>query len=279
MYGARSRALKLTLLNCLSHGKNFRSASCFTTPLTGSEWWWTCEDRKRRQIMMTTYQGRKITFGKSLLSEAVTDDTQLKALTEWAQRQPPASGNVFIRIMKEDNISSAAVFLTFFLGILCVCLSVWQCTFCLLMDYKYSSPFSSVFVLHTERPIEGSKRHRINLCCCIYLSYLEIQTTYSRFHWPLGLRCGSTAARQLRLWVRIPPGAWMSICCECCVLSGRGLCDGLITRPEKSCRLWCVVVCVMWKPQEWGSRGLRWVAAPKEIAYIVWVKVKVKFTL
>jgi len=26
-------------------------------------------------------------------------------------------------------------------------------------------------------------------------------------------------------------------------LSGRGLCDELITRPEKSYRLWCVVVC------------------------------------
>jgi len=47
---------------------------------------------------------------------------------------------------------------------------------------------------------------------------------------------------QLRLWVRILPGAWMSVCCECCVLSGRGLCDELITRPEESYRLWCVVV-------------------------------------
>jgi len=27
------------------------------------------------------------------------------------------------------------------------------------------------------------------------------------------------------------------------VLSGRGLCDELIIRPEKSYRLWCVVVC------------------------------------
>jgi hypothetical protein len=27
------------------------------------------------------------------------------------------------------------------------------------------------------------------------------------------------------------------------VLSGRGLCDGLITHPEESYRLWCVVVC------------------------------------
>jgi len=30
---------------------------------------------------------------------------------------------------------------------------------------------------------------------------------------------------------------------ECCVLSGRGLCDGLITRPEESYRLWRVVLC------------------------------------
>jgi hypothetical protein len=28
-----------------------------------------------------------------------------------------------------------------------------------------------------------------------------------------------------------------------CVLSGTGLCDGLITRPEESYRLWCVLVC------------------------------------
>jgi len=49
--------------------------------------------------------------------------------------------------------------------------------------------------------------------------------------------------RLLRSWVRIPPGAWIFVCCECRVLSGRGLCDELITRPEESYRLWCVVVC------------------------------------
>jgi hypothetical protein len=38
----------------------------------------------------------------------------------------------------------------------------------------------------------------------------------------------------------IPAGeGWMFIFCECCVLSG-GLCVGLITRPEKSYRVWCV---------------------------------------
>jgi len=29
----------------------------------------------------------------------------------------------------------------------------------------------------------------------------------------------------------------MSVCCKCCVLSGRSLCDELITRPEESYRL------------------------------------------
>ena len=35
----------------------------------------------------------------------------------------------------------------------------------------------------------------------------------------------------------------MFVCCERCVLSGRGLCDKLITHPEESYRMWCVVVC------------------------------------
>ena len=38
-------------------------------------------------------------------------------------------------------------------------------------------------------------------------------------------------------------GAWMFVCCDWCVLSGRGLCDELITRSEESYRLWCVVEC------------------------------------
>ena len=93
--------------------------------------------------------------------------------------------------------------------------------------------------------------------------------------WLYGLRRGSATARTLRLRVLIPPGALMSICCEysivccqvevtatdrslvqrshtdcgvslCCVLSGRGLYDGLITRPEESYRLWRVfVLCVV----------------------------------
>ena len=66
----------------------------------------------------------------------------------------------------------------------------------------------------------------------------EIFTYSSHFscqsQWPRRLRRRSAAARLLKLWVRIPPGAWMFVCCKCCVLSGRGLCVGLITRPEES---------------------------------------------
>jgi hypothetical protein len=51
---------------------------------------------------------------------------------------------------------------------------------------------------------------------------------------------------------------WMFVCCECCVLSGRGLCDELITHPEESYRLWCIVVCDLktsWMRRPWPTRG------------------------
>jgi len=92
--------------------------------------------------------------------------------------------------------------------------------------------------------------HFVHLSYQITLSLTANKCTVSTFiacngrsQWPRGLSRKSTAARLLGLWVRIPPGAWMFVCCECCVLSGRGLCDELITRPEESYRLWCVVVC------------------------------------
>ena len=47
-------------------------------------------------------------------------------------------------------------------------------------------------------------------------------------------------------------------CVLCFVLSGRGLCDGLITRPEESYRLWCVVVCYLetsWMRRPWPTGG------------------------
>ena len=58
-------------------------------------------------------------------------------------------------------------------------------------------------------------------------------------------------ARLLGLRVRILPGAWMSVTCECCMLSRTGLCDGTIIYPKESSRMWCVVVC---DPETWRIR-------------------------
>jgi hypothetical protein len=58
--------------------------------------------------------------------------------------------------------------------------------------------------------------------------------TPCRFHLPHGLSRGFAAARLLGIRIRIPPGAWMSVCCECYVLLGRDLCDGPITCPQDS---------------------------------------------
>jgi hypothetical protein len=77
----------------------------------------------------------------------------------------------------------------------------------------------------------------------IILPYLiTLVTSVRRSQWPRGLRCVSAAARLLKFWVRVPPGAWMFFFFECRVLSGTGLCDEMITLPEESYRLWCVVV-------------------------------------
>ena len=117
------------------------------------------------------------------------------------------------------------------------------------------SPSSSAEVKSTwshssTRPYSIMASHTDNFTLSFTLLYILY---FWRSQWPRVLRCRSAAARLLRSWVRIPPGAWMSVCCECCVLSGRGICDELITRPEESYRLWCVVVCDLEASKMWRS--------------------------
>ena len=87
----------------------------------------------------------------------------------------------------------------------------------------------------------------------------SIPTWFTCQSWrPRGLKRRSAAARLLELWVRIPPEEWTFFCCECCVLSGRGLCDELINRSEESYWLWCVVVCDLetsWMRRPWLTGG------------------------
>jgi len=51
----------------------------------------------------------------------------------------------------------------------------------------------------------------------------------------------------------------MDACHECCVLSGRGLCDEMITYPGESYGLWCIIVCDLltsWMRRPWPTGGL-----------------------
>jgi hypothetical protein len=108
--------------------------------------------------------------------------------------------------------------------------------------------------LHHSAAQEASRMRCVRSICCgalhhkrkstlkgiLVLRFYYPVSCNSRSQWPCGLRRGSAAARLLGLRVRISQGARTSVSCECCVLSGRGLCVGLITCPEESYRVWCV---------------------------------------
>jgi len=60
-------------------------------------------------------------------------------------------------------------------------------------------------------------------CNSSYFFIFLLEKTVVQSQWPRGLRraiCGRSIAE---IWVRIPPDAWISVCYECCVLSGRCL--------------------------------------------------------
>ena len=84
-----------------------------------------------------------------------------------------------------------------------------------------------------------------------------------------GLQRGSAAARFLGLRVRIPPLAWMSLSRECCVLSGIGLCVGLITLLEESYRIG-ECLSVIGKPRQWTGRSPLGAVEPWEEKKTAW---------
>ena len=130
-------------------------------------------------------------------------------------------------------------------------MSSWSpLTLRLLMSYIYIYIYGAPILDYTQRrttvgrtPLDEWSARRRDL-------YLTTHDTHNRqisippvgFEPTISAGERPQAAHLLRSWVRIPPGVWIFVCCECRVLSGRGLCDELITRPEESYRLWCVVV-------------------------------------
>jgi hypothetical protein len=77
-----------------------------------------------------------------------------------------------------------------------------------------------------------------------YVSYLLSFASYYRFI-PVPVASQSKAkvyGRSPAAIVGSNPTGGMDVCCACYVLSCRGLCGELITRPEESCRLWRFVL-------------------------------------
>jgi hypothetical protein len=79
----------------------------------------------------------------------------------------------------------------------------------------------------------------VRTCMSIYIRLVTLHriyhTNYSPVPTPVAARskawvCGRSPAEILGS----NPAGSIDVCRECCVLSGRGLCDELITRPEES---------------------------------------------
>jgi hypothetical protein len=54
--------------------------------------------------------------------------------------------------------------------------------------------------------------------CLVHLILFDLATRVvvgGWSQWSRGLTYRSAATRLLKLWVRIPPDAWMLVCCEC----------------------------------------------------------------
>ena len=71
----------------------------------------------------------------------------------------------------------------------------------------------------------------------LLLAFMSSSRTHSPSQWPRGLRRGSAAARMLGLWVRIPPGAWVSFSWSvvCCQVEVSAPCWLLVQRSPAEC--------------------------------------------
>jgi hypothetical protein len=86
------------------------------------------------------------------------------------------------------------------------------------------------FLRHAERPADIW--YVVRNVLIVILKVLELFQEKFMFMYIMSGRSGRSVS--VIAGSNLPRG--MGICFECCVLSGRGLCVGLITRPEESYR-------------------------------------------
>jgi hypothetical protein len=73
--------------------------------------------------------------------------------------------------------------------------------------------------------------------CKNFVNFAAHDGGLGRSQWPRRLRRRSAAERLLGSWVRIPPGAWMFVCCEClcCQVEASATGRSLVQRSPTDC--------------------------------------------
>jgi len=109
---------------------------------------------------------------------------------------------------------------------------------------------------------DGSPLNRSIIRRCPLIGACPVRIATAIFSWCLPNLSRSSALFLHGLPIKslpcLPPGPWLSVSCDGCLLSGRDLCDELITRPEESYRMWCVVVFDLetsWMRRPWPGLG------------------------
>jgi len=121
----------------------------------------------------------------------------------------------------------------------------WQFPKIMLPNYKVLKQFSLRMPLHVSRAVSFTWLCVITLdyVCVNYSLFrpikLQILLHYVKVTISVAVRStrASAAARLLGLPVRIPPKGWMSVSCECSVLSGKVSASGwsLVQRNSTEC--------------------------------------------
>lgn len=118
--------------------------------------------------------------------------------------------------------------------------------------YEYVIFRLSNFIYCGSRDTPQCLTHRL---CAIFTIILLLCLSVYKYliywpQWPWGPGRVPTADSLMRLPVRIPPGAWLVVRCECSQVEVSARSWSFVQRSPTECG---ASLCVISKPQEWGS--------------------------
>ena len=119
-------------------------------------------------------------------------------------------------------------------------------TYYVISQHKHFVHYTSIFRRKCSVPSVAVSCRSLMSCCGIF-RYTIIIMIFTAILFPVLSRSKSWVCglHWLGLQIRISPGIWMSLFCECCVLSGKGSCVGLGTLLESfiQCGVYETIAC------------------------------------